>query len=153
MPRPPIPSHFFVLVVVRRGDRFLLVQEAKHGNTWYVPAGRVEPGESFAAAALRETLEETGVPVTLEGVLRVEHTPFADFTRLRVIYLARPASDAAPKTTPDEHSLRSAWYPLDEIAGLALRGDEVLELCRAVAAGCPVYPVSVLGREGEAYPS
>jgi phosphatase NudJ len=69
MPRAPIPTWFFALVVVRQGDRFLLVHEAKHGQGWCVPAGRVEPGESLFDAAVRETLEETGVPVVLDGVL------------------------------------------------------------------------------------
>jgi len=65
MPRKPIPTWFFALVVVRQGDRFLLVHEAKHGQGWCVPAGRVEPGETLFDAALRETSEETGVPVVL----------------------------------------------------------------------------------------
>ena len=51
MPRDPIPTWFFALVVVRQGDRFLLVHEAKHGQDWYLPAGRVEPGESLTDAA------------------------------------------------------------------------------------------------------
>src|SRR4051812_25175444 len=66
MAREPIPTWFFALVVVRKGDRFLLVQEHEHGQLWYLPAGRVEPGEGLCAAALRETLEESGVPVVLE---------------------------------------------------------------------------------------
>ena len=34
MPRNPIPTWFFALVVVRKGERFLLVHEAKHGQGW-----------------------------------------------------------------------------------------------------------------------
>jgi phosphatase NudJ len=59
MSRTPIPTWYFVLVVVRSEDRYLMVQERKHGQLWYLPAGRVEPGETFVKAALRETLEET----------------------------------------------------------------------------------------------
>ncbi len=33
MSKKPIPTWFFVLVVVRRGNEFLLVQERKHGQT------------------------------------------------------------------------------------------------------------------------
>ena len=53
-----IETHCFVLVVVRRADRFLLVQERKYDQRWYLPAGRVEPNETFFQAAARETLEE-----------------------------------------------------------------------------------------------
>lgn len=60
MPSEPIPTYFFALVVVRRGGRFLVVHEAKHGQRWYPPAGRVEPGEPLFDGARREVLEETG---------------------------------------------------------------------------------------------
>ena len=69
MPRAPIPTWCFALVVVRKGDHFLLVQESKYGQPWYLPAGRVEEGESFADAAVRETLEEAGIPVRVTGII------------------------------------------------------------------------------------
>ena len=46
------------LLVVRRG------REPGRG-LWSVPGGRVEPGESDAAAVEREVLEETGLHVTV----------------------------------------------------------------------------------------
>jgi 8-oxo-dGTP pyrophosphatase MutT (NUDIX family) len=87
MAREASATWFFALVVVRMGDRFLLVHERKHGQTWYLPAGRVEPGEEITAAALRETLEETGVPVALDGILRIEHNPGYAMTRVRVFFM------------------------------------------------------------------
>src|SRR5947209_16673849 len=105
MSRKAIPTWFFSLVVVRDGDRFLAVRETKHGQFWYLPAGRAEPGETLAEAALRETLEETGVPVVLEGLLKLQHTPTRDSARVRALFLGRPADDRPPKTTADEHSL------------------------------------------------
>ncbi|MCA9712212.1 MAG: NUDIX domain-containing protein, partial [Myxococcales bacterium] len=71
MARVPLPTWTFALVVVRLGPRFLLVHERKHGGGWYLPAGRVEPGETIAAAAIRETREEAGIPIVLDGILRV----------------------------------------------------------------------------------
>jgi phosphatase NudJ len=150
--RDPIPTWFFAVVVVRRGDHFLLVHECEDGQPWYLPAGRVEPGESLVAAARRETLEETGVPVEIEGVIRIEHTPQADFARLRVIFLARPLDDTPPKHTPDEESLEAAWVQLADLDRLSLRSEEVPGLLRHVAAGGPVYPVSVIQEEGASFP-
>jgi phosphatase NudJ len=148
MPREPIPTWCFALAVVRKGDKFLLVHEAKHGKLWYLPAGRVEPGESFAKAAVRETREEAGVPVRLTGVLRVEHTPGDAGSRMRVVFLAEPTDDTPPKTVPDEESLEAAWVGLDELAKYPLRGEEVEELFTYVARGGPIYPLSVLQPEG-----
>lgn len=148
--REPTPTWSFAVVLVRHGRRFLLVHERKHGQLWYLPAGRVEPGESWAQGALRETLEETGVPVVLEGILELQHTPQPDSARIRVIFVARPADDTPPKSTPDEESLEAGWFSLEEAAELPLRGGghEVLSLMSRVLEGDPVYPLSLLSREG-----
>lgn len=149
MPRDPIPTWFFVLVVVRREDRFLLVHERKHGQGWYLPAGRVEPGEGFIGAARRETFEESGIPVAIEGIIRVEHTPSPDGTsRLRVIFIARPVDDTPPKSQPDEESLGAAWVSLEEMKTLNLRGEEVYQACEYVANGGTIYPLDLLATEG-----
>lgn len=148
MARDPIPTWCFSLVVVRREDSFLLVHERKHGQLWYLPAGRVEPGESFREGAIRETLEETGVPVVLDGIVRVEHSPRVDGTaRCRVIFTAHPADDTPPKSTPDEESLEAAWVSLDELDRYPLRGDQVGELLRWVAGGGQIIPLHALAHE------
>jgi phosphatase NudJ len=152
MPREPIPTWFFSLVVVQREDRFLLVQERKHDQMWYLPAGRVEPGETLAAAAIRETLEETGIPVRLVGIVRVEHSPALSHSRMRVFFLAEPLDDSPPKSIPDEESLGATWVRLDELSKFPLRGDEVRELFEYVAMGGPVYSLDVLQREGAPFP-
>ena len=148
MPRKPIDTWFFALVVVRKGDSFLLVQERKHGQRWYLPAGRAEPGESLADAALRETLEETGVPVRLLGLLRLEHSPLGREARVRAIFLAEPLDDTPPKSWPDDESLQAEWVALPDLDDYELRGDEVEMLLRYVADGGPVHPLSVLRPEG-----
>ena len=151
MAREPIPTWCFAVVVVRRGSRFLLVHERGHGQLWYLPAGRVEPGESFAAAAMRETLEESGIPIRLVGVVRVEHSPRREGARMRVVFLAEPVDDSPPKDTPDDESLGAEWVSLEELGNLPLRGGEVRELIEHVAAGGAVYPMSVLQPEGMPY--
>jgi phosphatase NudJ len=148
MARPHIPSWYFALVVVRLGRRFLVVQENKNGR-WYLPAGRVDPGETLEAAARRETHEESGLSVVLEGILRIEHTPANDGSaRVRVIFVARPEDDHAPKKTADKESLGAAWMTLEDIRKLPLRNDEVLDILRSVLQGAPVYPLSLLAPEG-----
>jgi 8-oxo-dGTP pyrophosphatase MutT (NUDIX family) len=143
--RDPLPTWYFTLVIVRLGRRFLLVQEAKHGHTWYLPAGRVEPGETLAQAAHRETLEEAGIPIVLEGLLRLERVVREDASvRVRAMFVARPANDAPPKNVPDDESLGARWFTLDEVSRLPLRGDDVMELLGQVESGGPVYPLTLL---------
>jgi phosphatase NudJ len=149
--REPIPTWYFALVVVRRGDRCLLVHERKHGQMWYLPAGRVEPGETLMAAACRETLEETGVPIRLTGVIRVEHTMALGGVRVRVIFLGEPIDDTPPKTTPDDESLEAAWVSIDDLPRYPLRGAEVEQAMRYVAHGGRVHPLDLLQEEGSPY--
>jgi len=151
--RTPIPTWCFAVVIVRKGDRFLLVQEAKRGQGWYFPAGRMEPGETWAQTAHRETLEEAGVPIQLQGIARVEHTPSPAGARCRILFVAQPADSTPPKSTPDEHSLQAAWLTLDELAGLKLRSPEVLATLTEIARGQPVYPLSLLAAEGSPWPA
>jgi ADP-ribose pyrophosphatase YjhB (NUDIX family) len=154
MPRTPTPTYCFALVVVRREDRFLMVRECKQHEGWYLPAGQVEPGERLVDAAVRETLEEGGVPVVLDGVLRVEHTPRADGSaRLRVFFLAHPVDDTPPKSQPDAHSLGAAWMRLDELEGLPLRGEEARQVLRFVHAGGQPVPLEVLCTETTGWPA
>ena len=153
MSRDPIPTWYFAIVVVRHGDRFLLVQERKHGQRWYLPAGRAEPGESLAEAAARETLEESGVKVRLTGVLRVEHSPSPRRARLRAIYLAEPSGDTKTKQEPDDESLRAEWVSLSELDQYEMRGPEVEQLLRYVADGGKCSPLDIIQEEGMPYVS
>jgi 8-oxo-dGTP pyrophosphatase MutT (NUDIX family) len=148
MSRDPIPTWFFALVVVQRGQHFLLVHERKHEQLWYLPAGRAEPGEDLIAAACREALEETGISIRLTGIVRIEHSPRPDSARVRVIFVGEPINDAQPKSIPDEESLGAAWVTLDELGRYPLRGREVEDLLRYIAADGPLYPLNLLQREG-----
>lgn len=51
--------------IICDGDRVLMVRRrVKEGElSWQFPAGGIEPGESPEEAAVRETLEETGLKV------------------------------------------------------------------------------------------
>jgi 8-oxo-dGTP pyrophosphatase MutT (NUDIX family) len=148
MPRDPIPTWFFAVVVVRKGEHYLLVHETKQGQRWYLPAGRVEAGETLIAAAFRETLEEAGIPVRITGLIRLEHTAYPGGARMRAIYLAEPVSDAPLKGTPDDESLGAAWVRLDELDAFPLRGDDVRELIEYVELGGEIYPLSLVTQEG-----
>lgn len=147
MGRGPTATWYFALVVVRLGPRFLLMQEAKYRNTWSLPGGRVEPGENLVGAAVREVLEETGVPVTINGIYRIEHTPTPTSARIRIIFAGEPTDDTPPKNIPDEESLGAAWLSLDEIAALDLRGSDLQSFLNEIARGRSVLPLDALGTE------
>lgn len=150
MSRDPTPTWTFALVVARHEGRFLLTHERKHRQRWYLPAGRVEPGESLQAGARREALEETGVALRLTRLLSVHYTPVpGPAARLRVTFLAEPAGDPTPLAAPgNEHALEARWVTLGEAERLPLRGLEALSLFRRVEGGEAGAPLEVLGSEG-----
>jgi phosphatase NudJ len=153
MSREPIPTWFFVLVVVRKDDKFLLVHERKHEQKWYLPAGRIEPREDFIQAARRETLEETGIPVKIDGLFHIHHTPIIDGTaRVRFLLTASPEDDTPPKSEPDEDSLGAAWMTIEEMNDIPLRGKDVIQICNYIAAGGPVYPLELISSESPIRP-
>jgi 8-oxo-dGTP pyrophosphatase MutT (NUDIX family) len=145
MSRGPIPTWYFALVVVRRGHRFLLTQERKYGSCWSIPGGRVEPGETLTTAAIREVLEETGVPIRLDGILRIEHAPVDAGVRVRVLFSGSPIDDTQPKSTADDESLGAAWLTIDELRERRLRGAELRAMLESVESGRQVFPLELLG--------
>ena len=152
MAREAIPSWFYVIMAVRRGNEFLMVHEAKHGQLWYMPAGRVEPGENFIEAAKRETLEEGGIEINVTGFVRLEHTPSLDGSRMRIILCAEPIDDREPKSVADSESLEAGWFTLEEIKQLPLRGQDVLKLFTHLESGADVYPIEkAVSAEGAIY--
>ena len=74
-------------------DEVLLVQDAKKEcrGSWYLPAGRMEPGETIVEALQREVKEEAGLqcePLTLLSV--EERGP----SWIRFAFLTRPTGMA-----------------------------------------------------------
>lgn len=55
-----------------REGRVLVVRTTYSGREWMLPGGRVERSETPQDAAVRETLEETGIEVELERLLLVD---------------------------------------------------------------------------------
>jgi len=108
--------------VVFRGDAVLLVHRAKDGaDDWVLPGGTPRPGESMAACAQRETLEETGLPVDPGRVAFVLETMAPESSRRMVdlVFLATMAERREPE--PREQGLQAQFVPLGDLPGLVLR--------------------------------
>lgn len=149
----PNNIYAFALIVCINDGKILLVQEFASSGMW-LPGGRVDTGESLQHAGIRECIEEAGIEVVLEGVLKLQYNPSPKgHVRLRVVFLARPKSDSwkTVKTIPDFESAGAIWVDFDHVEDLAsrrlLRGSEPLEWTRYLRAGGLVHPMSVLGRE------
>ena len=80
---------------------------------WDLPAGYLDPGESFEVAARRETLEESGIDVELLGLVGVYHSPPAN--AVTAVFRGRAIDDAPVRL--DFESSEHAWVARSELAG------------------------------------
>lgn len=123
----PVHITASAILVNDAGDRTALHLHKRLG-IWLQPGGHIEAGESPADAALRETIEEIGVPArhAREGGLFVHvdvHAGPRGHTHLDLRYLLR-SPDMSPNPA-DGESRSVGWFPWQEAESMAddaLRG-------------------------------
>ncbi|WP_367345885.1 NUDIX hydrolase [Stenotrophomonas bentonitica] len=138
--------HVTVATVVVRDGQLLLVEEAIDGRAVLnQPAGHLEPGESLAEAALRETLEETGWTVRLTAFIGTYQWTAPDGTPfLRFAYAAEPVAHD-PALPLDTGILRALWLDPAQLRAdpARLRSPLVWEVVSDFLAG-QRHPLSIL---------
>lgn len=127
-PAAPEPNSLVpaVTVVVARDDgAVLLIRRTDNGN-WALPGGAIELRESVAEAAVRETLEETGVKVEITGLAGIYSDPshvihYTSDDEVRrefsIVVIAQPVSGAP---TPTAESREVRWVQPADLAGYTM---------------------------------
>jgi 8-oxo-dGTP diphosphatase len=96
-------------VLVRDG-RVALIHRPKYDD-WSLPKGKLEPDESWEAAALREVREETGMDCRLEEELPpVEYADRRGRPKTVRYWRMAPLGDAVFRASAEVDELR--WMPL-----------------------------------------
>ncbi|WEK52422.1 MAG: NUDIX hydrolase [Candidatus Kaistia colombiensis] len=138
--RAPAGPVLGVSVAVWRDGRVLLIQRGHDPwrGAWSLPGGRVERGETLAAAAARELIEETGLAIgtprlvdTLDAIDRAEDGTLRGHF---VIIVFTAEADGTPAAASD--AAACAWFTLAEIDGLTTTPG----LKRIAALSAPARP-------------
>jgi 8-oxo-dGTP pyrophosphatase MutT (NUDIX family) len=130
MPNRWKPSVTVAAVIERNGQYLLIEEHTPEGLRLNNPAGHLDPGESPAQGAVRETLEETThrfTPTALVGVYlsrfqRVGQVPAEDedITYLRFAFCGE-LGEAVPGLNLDTGIVRTLWLTPDEIRASVAR--------------------------------
>ena len=102
-----------------RGGRLLLVERGHppHQGRWSLPGGRVEEGETMAAAAARELREETGMSASVGEVAGVVERIGAGF-HFVIVDLWADLDEGEPVAGDDAAAVR--LVDLADLPGLRL---------------------------------
>ena len=108
-------------VICDEQERCLLIRRSANNRNfvgkWEWPGGKVDPGEDFAVATVREAREETGLDIELTGVAGV--TQF-EMPKAFVVMLCMEACIiGGAMALSDEHDAQQ-WVPLSNLGEIEL---------------------------------
>lgn len=114
----PTPLVVGDAAIIDADGRMLLIQRADNG-LWAMPGGAFEVGETPAAGAVREALEETGVhaePVALAGVFDSRLCGSATRHHLyQFVFLCRPTGAPAIVPSHQHETRQQGWFLESEL--------------------------------------
>lgn len=127
-----VPRDVATLLFVRRGHELLLIRKKRGLGAGKInaPGGRLEPGETALAAAIREVEEEVGVTPTgvrARGELRFQ---FVDGYALHCHVFAADGCVGEPTETDEALPL---WIPVSGVPYAEMWADDALWLPRMLA--------------------
>jgi 8-oxo-dGTP pyrophosphatase MutT (NUDIX family) len=106
------------------GPRGVVLHFHKRLRMWLQTGGHVEPGETPWAAALRESQEETGLPLRHQGGIPCAvhldvHPAAKGHTHLDLRYLLEPIDPDAQPAPPPGESQQVRWFDWDDAIAAA----------------------------------
>jgi mutator protein MutT len=107
-----VALHDGALLLVRRG-------RGPAAGEWSVPGGRVEAGETLAAAVVREVLEETGLEAVVDGFLGWVERIGAQHHFVILDFAVTVLDPTEPPVAGDD-AAEAAWVPLADLADVRL---------------------------------
>ena len=100
----------------------ILLTQREDFETWILPSGGVEDGESIAQAALRETKEETGLDVELTSLVGV-YSRLGNMSPVHAILFTAKPIGGEIKCQPGE-TIAVEWFDFNKLPSPLSAGHE-----------------------------
>jgi ADP-ribose pyrophosphatase YjhB (NUDIX family) len=117
----PSRTHDVTLFILDPSERLALIRKPHFAaDVWRPPGGGVKQGEDFAAGAVREALEETGLRVELKRYLVASQVVFRNAGRelpWQTHVLLAETNDTELAPDDPEEIADARWGTLAELAG------------------------------------
>ena len=103
--------------IVIDNKRVLMVR-GKETNSWGVPSGEIEEGETSEVACIRELWEETGYKAKILKTLHTKNIVIKDYDVTTTYFLCEIIGGSIQYHDPDGTVEEIAWKSLDEIESI-----------------------------------
>lgn len=108
--RNPFPT---VDIIIRQGDRIVLIERKNEPHGWALPGGFVDYGESLEQAAAREAREETGLEIENIRQFRAYSDPQRDPRQHNISFVF--LADGRGRLRGGDDAAHAEFFPLDAL--------------------------------------
>ena len=109
--------------LARKNNKILILKRhpksKTNANKWELPGGKIDPGEDFDKALIREFDEETNLTIELGDVIGAVQEDFPHKKTIALVMNVNILSDKDKIKISDEH-IDWKWATLDEIRDLEI---------------------------------
>jgi ADP-ribose pyrophosphatase YjhB (NUDIX family) len=134
---PYSPQKQFVTVsgyITNEKNEVLLVKTFWRSDTWELPGGGVDDGETLDAALCREILEETGIQVKLLGITGV----YSNGSTVSVVFRGKSIGGAL-RTSTETKEVRFVKIDSSNVLKYIIRGKFIPRVLDAMKGDCIPY--------------
>lgn len=117
------PMHYSVGALIKKDDKYLLVERVKIPHGFAAVAGHVDEGETKEQSLIKEVSEESNLKVEKYELLfeeEVENNVCSRGITVHYWYVFRCDVSGEPKITSPSETKSIGWYTVDEIKKLEL---------------------------------